>query len=68
MENKVTVFENEKFGTVRTVVINDEPWFVVADVCNYFGVTNRNRLMKELDEDEKGGTQMNTPGGCCNVY
>lgn len=63
MENKVTVFENEKFGTVRTVVINDEPWFVVADVCNYFGVTNRNRLMKELDEDEKGGTQMNTPGG-----
>lgn len=32
MENKVTVFENEKFGTVRTVVINDEPWFVVAMV------------------------------------
>lgn len=54
-----------KYGNndVRTVEMNGEPWFVVADVCNYFGVTNRNRVMQAVDAEDKGGTQMTTPGG-----
>lgn len=48
---------------VRTVVVNGEPWFVTADVCEYFGVTNRNRVMQSVDDEDKGGTQINTPGG-----
>lgn len=63
MENKLRVFENEQFGKIRTINRDGEPWFVVADVCEYFGVTNRNRVMQDIDEDEKGGTQMMTPGG-----
>lgn len=52
---------------VRTVEISGQPWFVAADVCNYFGVTNRNRIMQQVDEEDKGGTQMDTPGGRQNV-
>ena len=48
---------------VRTLDINGEPWFVTGDVCDYFGVTNRNRVMQHVDPEDKGGTQIDTPGG-----
>lgn len=53
--NELQIFHNDTFGEVRTITRDGEPWFVAADVCAYFGVTNRNRLMQQLDEDEKGG-------------
>lgn len=59
----LTTFKNEIFGEVRTVMRDGEPWFVAADVCEFFGVTNRNRVLQNLDDDEKGGTQIDTPGG-----
>ncbi|GHT95866.1 antirepressor [Alphaproteobacteria bacterium] len=49
--------------SVRTVLEDGEPRFIAKDVCDVFGETNRNRAMQTLDEDEKGYTQMNTPGG-----
>lgn len=63
MSNEIQVFSNEQFGNVRVVVKDGEPWFVAADVCDSFGETNRNRAMQSLDADEKGYTQMTTPGG-----
>lgn len=47
-------------------VITDEhgdPWFVAGDVCDYFGVSNRNRVMQAVDPEDKGGTRIATPGG-----
>lgn len=32
-ENKLQVFENPEFGQVRSVIIDNEPWFVAVDVC-----------------------------------
>lgn len=57
-------FDNPEFGTIR-VVKNEsgEPLFLVKDICDFFGVTNRNRVLQQLDDDEKGGTQIDTPGG-----
>ncbi len=57
-------FDNPEFGTIR-VVKNEsgEPLFLVKDICDFFGVTNRNRVLQQLDNDEKGGTQIDTPGG-----
>ena len=66
-ENKMQVFSNEEFGEIRTTQIDGEPWFVVADVCAYFGVANRNRIMQTVDAEDKGGTQMDTPGGVQTV-
>lgn len=49
---------------VRSVSIDDEPWWVAADVCGVLGITNpRDALRKSLDEDEKGVAAIYTPGG-----
>lgn len=58
------VFENKEFGAIRVVKSESgEPLFLVKDICDFFGVTNRNRVLQQLDDDEKGGTQIDTPGG-----
>ena len=57
----ITPFTHEG-SPVRVVIIDDAPHFVAGDVCDYFGVTNRNRVMQHIDSDEKGGTQIDTPG------
>lgn len=61
------IFKNEEFGEIRTVEINGEPWFIAADICRYFGVTNRNRAMQAIDDEDKGGTRIDTPGGKQNI-
>ena len=30
--NEIKLFEKEEFGTIRTVIIDGEPWFVATDV------------------------------------
>lgn len=51
MNNKIKVFENAEFGSVRTMTINGEPWFVAADVCNALGIDPTST--RRLDDDEK---------------
>ena len=35
---EVQVFNNEQFGNVRAMSLNDEPWFVAKDVCDVLGI------------------------------
>lgn len=58
---------NYEGNEVRTVIKDGSPWWVAKDVCDIFGETNRNRAMQPLDGDEKGYTQMTTPGGVQQV-
>ena len=37
MENTIKIFENEKFGKIRTIVIDGEPWFMGKDVAVSLG-------------------------------
>ena len=62
-ENVMMVFNNEQFGDIRTVIINGEPWFVGKDICEAFGDTNYRRSLRRLDDEEKGVSQITTPGG-----
>ena len=50
------VFYNENENvSVRTKVIDGEPWFVAKDVCMMLGIQNsRDTLAKVLDDDEAG--------------
>lgn len=64
--NELNVFHYEG-KEVRTVQRNGETWWVAKDVCDVFGETNRSRAMQSLDDDEKGYTQMTTPGGVQQV-
>ncbi|MBR4641350.1 MAG: GIY-YIG nuclease family protein [Selenomonadaceae bacterium] len=53
MENKVQLFEHEKFGKVRVVIIDEKIHFVAADVCKILELKNPSDILKRLDEDEK---------------
>lgn len=49
---------------VRTMLIDAEPWFVLADVCYILGIKNSRDVYSEmLDDDEKGVGKTDTPGG-----
>lgn len=50
----IQVFNNEQFGNVRAMSLNDEPWFVAKDVCDVLGIKT-NHLREDgrgLDDDE----------------
>lgn len=53
--NDLQIFRNEQFGTVRTVEIDNEPWFVGKDVaeCLAYSDTNKAVVMHVDDEDKK---------------
>ena len=49
---------------VRTVIINNEPYFVGKDVAEILGYTNPRQALKyHVDEDDKGVSKCDTPGG-----
>jgi len=62
--NGLQVFESEKFGKVRVVMKDDEPWFVAKDVCDCLELRNSRDAISRLDEDEKNtvGLTDGTPG------
>ncbi|BBE92764.1 TPA: P22AR C-terminal domain-containing protein [Haemophilus influenzae] len=49
--------------SIRTLAINNEPWFVAKDVCDAIGLTNSRMSLIALDEDEKGVSLIYTPSG-----
>ena len=57
------VFAHEEFGKVRVVMKDGEPWFVVADVGRILELTNVRMSLANLDDDEKGVSNIYTPGG-----
>ena len=49
-----TVFNHPEFGTVRTVEISGEPWFVGKDVANTLGYQNGSRdINRHVDEEDR---------------
>ena len=64
MSNEIKVFENAEFGSVRTLVINGEPYFVGKDVATILGYSNpRDAISKHVDDEDKGVAKYDTLGG-----
>lgn len=65
--NEVTIFENPEFGKVRTILINDEPYFVGKDVAEILSYTDTfGALKKHVDNEDKQNCQndsFETPRG-----
>ncbi len=63
-EAPVLGLQTFNFGmlTVRVVMLEDEPWWMAADVCSVLKIQNPTDALKRLDEDEKG-TLVSTEGG-----
>lgn len=51
---EIRIFENEKLGSIRSVVIDGDPWFVGKDVAEILGYSNsRKTIADHVDEDDK---------------
>ena len=50
MEN-IQIFENNEFGAIRTQIINDEPYFCLADICHALDIKNISDMKKRLNRD-----------------
>lgn len=63
----IKIFENQKFGKIRTVDIEGEPWFVGKDVAAALGYGEgkslANAVSNHVHEEDKGVTELMTPGG-----
>ena len=55
MENEIIkIFENEEFGNVKTVVINDVPYFVGKDITEILKYQNGSRdIVRHVDEEDR---------------
>ena len=66
--NELQIFKNPEFGEIRTVEVNNEPWFVGKDVASVLGYANpRDALAKRVDADDKGVANCDTLGGEQNM-
>ena len=64
MSKSIKVFQNKEFGTVRNLIINDEPYFVGKDVAEIFGYRETAKAIRtHVDEEDKGVSVLDTPGG-----
>lgn len=62
--NQLQVFQNNEFGQIRTLTIDNEPWFVGKDVADALGYSNtRDALSKHVDDEDKGVANCDTLGG-----
>ena len=60
--NELQIFSNEEFGEVRTVLLNDEPMFCLADVCKALEISNPSKVAQRLDEDERTKLELGRAG------
>lgn len=63
----IQIFNNPDFGDIRTVEIDGEVWFVGKDIAEALGYGKgkslNNAVANHVDDEDKGVTEMETPGG-----
>lgn len=75
--NDLQIFNNEEFGQIRTVTINNEPWFVGKDVATALGYSNaskavsvhvneEDRILRTLEADSQNGNVVKTQTALIN--
>lgn len=57
MKEQVTIFENARFGRVRTAGTSEQPLFCLTDVCKALELSNPQNLKQRLNEK-----------GVCSIY
>ena len=61
--NEITVFNNDEFGSIRTVTIENEPRFVGKDVAEVLGYQNGSRdINRHVDDEDKLCTKIEYAG------
>lgn len=68
--NELQIFEKEDFGSIRTIIVDDEPWFVASDICKALEIQNVTQAVQKLDDDERSMLNIGRQGNanCVNEY
>lgn len=53
LQSTLQTFDSPDFGSVRVIERDGQPWFVAKDVCDCLGLTDTNKALLSLDDDEK---------------
>lgn len=52
--NNLQIFNNAELGSIRTLTINNEPWFVGKDIAEALGYSNASKaVMNHVDDEDK---------------
>lgn len=61
--NDLMIFKNEEFGEIRSVEINNEPYFIGKDIAEVLGYERAdNAIRKHVDEEDKLMHQISASG------
>ena len=52
VNNDIEIFSNDEFGSIRTLNINGEPWFVGKDVAEVLGYERPTKAVSDRVEDD----------------
>ena len=67
--NEIKIYENEQFGRVRTLQIENEPYFVAKDVAEILGYSDTNQAIRmHVDEEDKLTRDFNGSGQNRQMY
>ena len=62
MNMEIQIFKHEKFGDIRTINKDGEPWFVGKDVAEVLGYSRaRNAISVHVAEKDKKGALIQGP-------
>ena len=64
--NELQIFNNEEFGSVRTITKDNEPMFCLADICKALEIKNATDVAKRLEEDEVTRLNLGSQSGETN--
>lgn len=51
--NDIQIFKNSEFGEIRTVVIDNEPWFIAKEIAQALGYAKTDSATRLVDDDDK---------------
>ena len=50
--NELQIFKNPEFGEIRTIEVNNQPWFVGKDVADILGYSNPQKAIRDHIKDK----------------
>ena len=62
MTQNIETFNNSEFGTLRALMVGDEPWFVARDVTDALDLSNTTVAIQSLDDDERAKFNLGRQG------
>lgn len=63
MKNQLSIISHPELGQIKSLMVNDEPWFVAKDVCELLGIAKHRDAVFRMDPDERGSVVVDTLGG-----